>query len=794
MRYSVDRDQIETTAEELCNIALRTGDIDSRAPHSRGTERSLEALRKKLYGAQGALYHSEVTLRNTSCLDGIYFCVTGVADGIQCTDGEYTVDGAITDASRFFCLRCCAYFLCRTKELDGVRVRCCTSRDGELVYSERYYTEQELKAEYIAALTHALPEARLLVEKEKERRASAASAVFPYSGLRESQEEMIRECYRDIKHKSRLFCQAPTGIGKTVSTLFPSVKCFGEGYADRIFYLTSKASIKREAYHAVQRMNAAGTAVRACVLSSRESMCLCDGAKRGGGRLSSHCNPDACPYAKGYYDRAREAVFRFASSSYTLDSGAIKAFGKAEMLCPYELSLDLSELCDVIICDYNYVFSPTVYLRRYFDEPRRKDEKYVFLVDEAHNLPDRARDMYSAALRVSDFEAVIASAPEDSTLSHACISALRSIEELELLCKDNLSYDPDGNFVGYYVSRSMPEKLESALSEFAKKCDQWLHVNTDTPLYRAAEELAFKVYEFRKIAERFDRGYLTFVNKSARDLSVLLYCLDPSDQLSRVLERAVASVMFSATLTPTDYFAEILGGGGKAVSVSFRSPFPPENLCVAAVDKISTRFEDREASYGRVASSIAATVSARAGNYMVFFPSYSYLEEVKKRFCAKYPKVKVLSQSKNMTAREREEFLASFKDDEGKLRIGFCVLGGSFSEGIDLPGNRLIGVVVVGVGLPGISNENNIIRDYYEEKCGQGYDYAYTYPGMNGVLQAVGRVIRTETDRGIAVLIDDRYADPKYRSLFPHEWKGMKFAGNSASLAEIARRFWKNEE
>jgi len=273
----------------------------------------------------------------------------------------------------------------------------------------------------------------------------------------------------------------------------------------------------------------------------------------------------------------------------------------------------------------------------------------------------------------------------------------------------------------------------------------------------------------------------------------LLYCLDPSDELSHALDRAVATVMFSATLTPTDYFADVLGGGKRTVSVSFRSPFPEENLCVAIVDKISTRYEDRERSYKKISSCIAGTVSAKAGNYIVFFPSYSYLDEVKKIFASKYPKVRILEQTKNMSPREREEFIASFKDD-GKTRIAFCVLGGSFSEGIDLPGDRLIGVICVGVGLPGLSNENNIIRDYYEEKSGCGYDYAYTYPGMNSILQAVGRVIRTESDRGIAVLIDDRFAEPKYVAMFPDEWKKAKFAGNAQSLAQIAKIFWENGE
>ena len=314
--------------------------------------------------------------------------------------------------------------------------------------------------------------------------------------------------------------------------------------------------------------------------------------------------------------------------------------------------------------------------------------------------------------------------------------------------------------------------------------------NADHNAFLAVEELSYKLFEFSKICECYDRHYLTFINTVSHRVSLLLYCLDPSNNLSIALDRAEASVLFSATLTPTDYFADILGGGKKTVSVSFESPFSKENLCVVAVDKISTRFEDRDRSYKKIAACIAATVSARVGNYMVFFPSYSFMEEVHKIFSAKYPKVRVLMQKRQMSPPDKDAFLSEFKDD-GNLRIGFCVLGGSFSEGIDLPGKRLIGVVVVGVGLPGISDENNIIRDYYEEKCGMGYDYAYTYPGMNSVLQAVGRVIRTENDRGIAVLIDDRYAEPKYRSLYPKEWNGMNLVGNAPSLAEIARRFWK---
>ena len=806
MRYDIERDRIEMSVRALCESALLSGNIDCK----RGGdlfERAAEGreIHKKLQNSFGSLYHGEVELHNEIRLDEVTFYVKGRADGIICHNGHYTVDEIKTVGEKKFSsgivdrlhtaqLYCYAHFLCSMKRLRSVNTRIVYYNidSEEIEYHEKVMMADELRDFYRRLVSRVLWKARFLRERLRERMPAAASAPFPYSSLRDSQAEMIKECYRDIKQGNRLFCQAPTGIGKTISTLYPSVKRMGEGYADKIFYLTSKASIKREAFNALERMNAAGARVKGIVLSSREHMCINDAAKARGGRLSSSCCPELCPYARAYYDKLSLVLDELIGSSECYDSGTVKDFARLRGICPYELSLDLSELCDVIICDYNYVFSPTVYLKRYFDENAGgRREKYVFLVDEAHNLPDRARDMFSSRLSGDDVEQIVSLLGEDSRLTDACLSVLKSFEGLEKLCADNMKYDSDGHGVGYCVERALPENFVREISAFSEKCDGWMKYNADHPAFAAVEELSYRLFEFKKICECYDRHYLTFINTVDHRVSLLLYCLDPSNNLSIALDRAVASVLFSATLTPTDYFADILGGGKKTVSVSFESPFPRENLCVAAVDKISTRFEDREKSNKRIVSCIAATLSGKVGNYMVFFPSYGYMESVLKLFQAKYPKVTVLPQKKNMTISEREEYLSAFADD-GKLRVGFCVLGGSFSEGIDLPGKRLIGVVVVGVGLPGISDENNIIRDYYEEKCGAGYDYAYTYPGMNSVLQAVGRVIRTETDRGVAVLIDDRYSEPKYKPLYPAEWKGMNLVGNPQSLAEIMRRFWKN--
>ncbi|MBR3879215.1 MAG: ATP-dependent DNA helicase [Clostridia bacterium] len=802
MRYDEKRDVVTLTVEELCTSVLSGGNIDTRRNTSRFRERSRDHSRiyNKLHLSFGMRYYDRVELQNTCKLDGVYISVTGCADGVLCKTDGYSLDEVRVgrtdklvsfEEEQYHRLRATvyAYLLCSQKECERVELRQIffDTEHGDFEVVSEMKEREELRASYISVLSKILWRAHVIRDRETVRIPSARNAVFPYKSLRESQSEMIKECYRDIKHGSRLFCQAPTGIGKTVSTLYPAVKCVGEGIADRIFYLTSKQSIRREAFSAMQRMNAAGVGLRSCVLSAREGMCHNAAARLRGGRLSSSCNPDLCPYAKGYYDRASYAVADLLSSGDAYDSKKIREIAEKYKVCPYELSLDLSELCDVIICDYNYVFSPTVYLKRYFDGER--GEKYIFLVDEAHNLPDRARDMFSARLSSDQFEALVAMLEENDQLTSATLSLLSEFEHIGRLCDNDTHYSEDGERTGYSTSRQLPEKFSETLELFAKKCDTWLKANTDHAAYLYVEDLAYKLFEYKKISERYGKGYLTFITREGESVSLLLYCLDPADELSSALDRAVATVMFSATLTPTEYFADILGGGKRTASVSFRSPFPEENLCVAIVDKISTRYEDREKSYKKISSCIAGTVSAKAGNYIVFFPSYGYLSEVKRIFAAKYPNVKILEQTKNMSQAQRDEFIASFQDD-GKTRIAFCVLGGSFSEGIDLPGDKLIGVICVGVGLPGLSSENNIIRDYYEEKSGCGYDYAYTYPGMNSILQAVGRVIRTETDRGIAVLIDDRFSEKKYISMFPREWKNAKYTGNAQSLAQIARDFW----
>lgn len=676
-----------------------------------------------------------------------------------------------------------------------VRMTLCRVPDGEVRSFDAEPSADELERFCTGLLDRIGYRVREAEERAKTRLPSIRNCRFPYSAVRESQDIMLRECYRDVRRGKRLFIQAPTGTGKTISALYPAVRTLGEGVCDKIFYLTAKTSTSREAYRAATDLFHAGAKVRTVVLTSREQICANPAAKADPAGVSRHCNPNDCPFARGYYDRVTDAIRGLLERQNGYPRKTVEETAHACRLCPYELQLDLSEFCDLIICDYNYVFDPSVFLRRYFDPDTRGAGKFVFLVDEAHNLADRARDMYSAELTLTDTRAIqgmlLAEHPEGKEMLAPVAALIRTLQGLKRLCGDTLTRGEDGIERGYYLNHGTIPSLRERLNGALECTESWSREHPDDPSAGELFRLTAKWRRFRTVAELFDSCFLSFVTVEGEEITAKLVCLDPSGVLGERLSLAEAAVLFSATLTPLDYFSDILGGGRSSVRVALPSPYDPANLCVAAVTGISTRYEDREKSVRKLTAVIAATVRARAGNYMVYFPSYDYLEKVLTAFCERYPGVTTVVQTRGMRGAEREAFLDSFRDD-GVLRVGFCVLGGSFSEGVDLPGGRLIGVIVVGVGLPGLSNERNILRDYFEtsRENGCGYDYAYTFPGMNRVLQAAGRVIRTDTDRGVVVLADDRYAEPRYTALFPEHWPNVRFAKTASELADITSDFW----
>ena len=553
-----------------------------------------------------------------------------------------------------------------------------------------------------------------------------------------------------------------------------------------------------------------------CIIASKDSTCNFEQARAAAGSVSRFCKSGDCPRLSGYHQRVGAALRELlqGEAPYIYTVSRIRAVAAAHGVCPYELSLDLSEHCEIVVGDYNYVFSPNVYLRRYFEDgiPHTDGHRYIFLIDEAHNLADRAREMYSAVLNrslvldvqraLAAYEPTAADGPwdMDAVGSGADLYAqdldglLDGFAEAAHICDSSMITDSDGVRRGAGLSRDRLTALDKEVDSLGKKCDRWLFWHRHHPLYTDVERLAGLLRDYRTAASCYDKQYVTFVDVEGDDVQVRLMCLDPSSVLSPILDKAESGILFSATLTPTDYFAAILGGGKRAVTVDFPSPFDKSNLCLAVVDSVSTRYEDREASCRRIVSMIAATVAAKKGNYLVYCPSYAYLEKIHSLFAKRYPGVRTVVQNPHMTAAERDAFIDSFKPDNPKRLVGFCVMGGVFSEGVDLPGRALIGAVIIGVGMPGISNERNVMKEYYDEVTeGHGYDYAYVYPGMNRVLQAAGRVIRRDEDRGIVVLIDDRYATEPYLHLYPDHWDGMYAVGDPDSLAELASRFWNRE-
>ncbi len=795
MIYNPDTCTVELGVRSLCALAMRSGDLDFRRGGTRALINGAD-IHRRLQAEAGGYYNPEVSLSCTTLFEGMYYTVSGRADGIIRTDEGLIVDEIKCVSPYAFSekpteahlaqLKCYAYFLCVRDDLGFVRARLTYfNTDSKKIKYFNFTLEREkLKAFYLGLLEKIKFYAELCAKRTLEVLPAAANAVFPYTGLREGQQMMMRECFGAIKHGDRLFLEAPTGTGKTISSLYPAMRALGTGYVDKIFYLTAKASVRREAYAAASKLFSTGVGIRAITLSAKEQMCAC----REKSCDANMCTPDRCARAAGYYDRLDGALRELLTTANGYPAKTIRLCADKYGICPYELSLDLSELCDIIICDYNYAFDPSVYLHRYFGEGGRR-EKYVFLIDEAHNLADRARDMYSAQLNLSDFLRVSARGGECERL---LCDVTGKFASLRRLCKDTLARDAGGTERGFFISSQPLEGFCEQLLVFKKKCDTFLRKNPDYEHFDELYALCSSVRKYLCVNEYFDKGFLCFLEVCGEDIYLKTFCRDPSRVMNTLLCRAVSSVMFSATLAPMEYFCDVLGCSGSAVCVSLPSPFDSERLSVSIVDKLSLRYSDRAENIRKYVSIIAATVSVRAGNYLVYFPSYDCLEKVYKVFSLKYPRVQTVVQKKGMTPKEREEFLLSFKDDTERLRIGFCVLGGMFAEGVDLPGSRLIGTVIFGVGLPGLSNERNIIKEYFDEDSGRGYEYAYTYPGMNNVLQAAGRVIRSESDRGVVVLVDDRYASPEYRRLFPTHWKNIQYAGNAASLAEILRRFWKN--
>ncbi len=791
---------IKISVRNLVEFVLRHGDLQ---PGSIGTSRTLDGIKAHQYiqKISGADYVPEVSLSYVYSsletqkgwghgqLRGENLCleIKGRADGIIMKECGPCIDEIKTTSIDLELIyesfsdlhwaqaQCYAFMYAVQEGLETMETQLTyVQLDTTLTKKfSRSFSRAELSEFFFNLVERYLSWASQLQEWAMTRDDSIRTMNFPFKTYRLGQRDLAVAVYQTIKKSQTLFAQAPTGIGKTMGTLFPALKAMAGELTVQIFYLTAKTITRTVAEKTLMDLQKQGLEIKRLTLTAKRKLCFLP---------ETSCRPEDCQFARGYYDRVRGAVEDvFGEGSWTRQ--VIEEYARKHTVCPFEFSLEMANWADVVICDYNYVFDPRVYLRRFFQE----GGECTFLVDEAHNLVDRARDMFSAELGKESWLNLKGLTKEvDSRLTKSLTKVNSALVKEKKFCTD-----VEGR--GESVEKGLPIKLIQALRHFIKETEYFLKTNDQQfPWSEQLLEHYFQALSFTRTADSYNERYVTYKSFTRDDFKIKLFCLDPSVRLKEALGRGRSAVLFSATLSPMDYFMRVLGGEKTSYKLRLASPFPRENLCLLINDRISTKYKQRSATHDQVAESISATILDKKGNYLVYFPSYDYMHKVYLRFREQNQQVDLICQSSDMAEEERENFLERFSHNPKQTLVGFVLMGGIFGEGIDLIGDRLSGAIVVGVGLPQVCREREIIRSYYETTSHQGFEFAYMYPGMNKVLQAVGRVIRSEKDRGVVLLIDERFGQSSYRKLFPEEWTNVFYGRTINSILSTIRNFWNN--
>lgn len=839
--------ELHISVRNLVEFILRSGDIDNRSGRM-VTDAMLEGgkIHRKIQRSMGENYQAEVPLALTIDAGEYRLVVEGRADGvvygmfptITNEDNDTQPEEMIyideikgmyrnvkTMESPIYVHKaqamCYAYIYALQNHLDkiGVQMTYCNLDTEDIKYFQEVFLWDELSDWFGKLIVEYRKWADWQIMWRRKRQASIQNLEFPYP-YREGQKKLVADVYRTISRGKNLFIQAPTGVGKTISTIFPAVKAVGEELADRIFYLTAKtitATVAKETFGLLREQ---GYQAKIIQLTAKEKLCLCgreakfteeneqitlldftqESDKRIGGKKKEpgdeiqedpypefpqeklECNPQNCPYALGHYDRVNDAVYELLQESDHFMREEIVAQAKKHRVCPFELSLDVATWCDNILCDYNYVFDPNVYLKRFFQETPK--EKYLFLVDEAHNLVDRSREMYSAQLYKEDILAVKKiMKPHNHAIARTLDKCNKAMLDFKREC-ENYSICESVGVLTFHLMR-----LLSQMEEFFEKPKEFPDKKTVLDFY-------FALRNFINIYDLVDENYVIY-NELQEDgrFMIKLFCVDPSKNLQKCIDKSVSTIFFSATLLPINYYKRLLSTKEDNYAIYARSTFDETQRLLAFGRDVSTKYTRRgPAEYAKIARYIRAAIRGKEGNYMVFFPSYKMMQDVYEVFLGtEQTELTITMQRSNMNEAEREEFLQSFEREDHGTLVAFCVMGGIFGEGIDLKNDRLIGAVIVGTGLPQISNEREILKQFYDKQGLSGFDYAFRYPGINKVLQAAGRVIRTQEDQGIIVLLDDRFLQSDYDALYPREWQN-RVVGNVETLEAEIHRFWENKE
>ncbi len=849
--------EIRVSVRNLVEFILRQGDIDNR--HAASSENAMlegGRIHRKIQRSMGAEYEAEVSLSYLCPCDAYVLIVEGRADGIITQNDQVIVDeikGTYRDLDHLrepvpvhlAQAKCYAYIYALQHDLRdiGVRMTYCHLETEEIRYFHVNYSFCELQKWFDELITEYRKWADYSWQWKSLRQTSIEGLEFPFP-YREGQRELVEGVYRTLYHKKKLFLQAPTGVGKTISTVFPSVKAVGKGMGEKVFYLTAKTITRTVAEEAFSLLREKGLKFKSIVLTAKEKICFME---------ETECNPEHCPYAKGHFDRVNDAMFDLLNNEESFTREKIEEYAGKHQVCPFEFCLDISLFADGIICDYNYLFDPHVYLKRFFAEGNKGE--YIFLIDEAHNLLDRGREMYSAVLEKEKFlelkrqikmmilSEVSQKSRKNQVSGQMTLGMTNELTELSIEetknegealaiaevaeggerksrhthagAKSRLVRRGYGDLMMHQLEQcnrvllemkrqcvnfQVLEELDSLIKPLIRlhgTMEEYLGENEEYPL-EIREDLLDFYFEISHFLEMYELADDHYVKYSQMDdeggFQVKLFCVDPSRNLKECMRRGRSSILFSATFLPIQYYKALLGGEDEDYEVYAKSIFNPDKKGLFIADDVTSKYTRRsENEYLNIACYINDIISKRAGNYMAFFPSHQFMHTVYEKFQSFYGEnCECLIQQDYMKEEAREEFLAQFRESrrEGTL-IGFCVLGGIFSEGIDLKNDSLIGSIIVGTGLPQVCVERELLKRYFEQQGEDGFDYAYRFPGMNKVLQAGGRVIRTAEDIGVVVLLDERFHQMSYQRLFPREWRDYERV-HLGNVEEVVEEFWRS--
>ena len=778
--------KLNIAVRELVEFVCRSGDLEFAFS---GIRRSVEAIRahQAIQMSRPPTYRAEVPIALEHETDAFILTISGRIDGvfsetsaagtsrtvideIKTTDRDIDHLAVHRNSLHWGQVKCYAYMFAADQQLPEIDAQLTYFHldTGEMREIRQAFTIEELTDFYQELVDRYLDWAATIIRWHQVRDTSIGSLGFPFGDYRPGQRPMAVEVYRTIRSGGHLLIQAATGIGKTMAVIFPAVKAMAEGLTSKIFYLTARTTARTVAEKALDELRNNGLRFKSLTLTAKDKICF---------NPEKECSGETCEFARGYYDRLRDALPEIFMQD-VMGRSAIEAAARAHRLCPFELSLTLAVYVDGVICDYNYAFDPRVYLRRFFSDA---SGDYTFLIDEAHNLVDRSREMFSAEIFKVPFLNLRREVRETLPRLFKSMGQVNSQMARTLREWSDQRYER--------AEKPPPESLYPHLRRFTKLAEEWLARNQKTAFRDELLTLYFAVVAFLRVYQEYDNSYVCCYERQARDLKVKLFCIDPSGQLGEALKRCKAAVFFSATMTPASYFKKIFGCHEAAVYRQFPSPFAADNLGLFVCDRVSTYFRQRRRTAPDVIQAASALIRRKKGNYLLYFPSYEYMHLVYEGFVKVCPDVETIRQTSDMSEAGRSAFLDRFFHDNRETLAGFAVLGGIFGEGIDLVGDRLSGAMIVGVGLPGISLERDLIREYYETALGAGFEFAYMYPGINRVLQAAGRVIRSESDRGVVLLVDQRFGTARYHALFPSEWRPVA-PSSEKDLQNRLDRFW----